>query len=201
MNKTYIYKKRLKAVFLGASLSELEYGKMWYQLAQKEISGLDPNLAYVCGVTAILSPQKSWDINLYEAKKFIAQNSWAGIELNYNIKEKLSLLNKTMTAKEIAKIVFGVNAIKTRDFFWSLYTGSGAVPVIDRHIYGAAGLNPDKTARTNKRTREIKRAIVELSREFNLPAGIFQAVVWVAYREGILGNKRHEQKESVELPF
>ena len=200
MNKTYIYKKRLKTVFLNASQSEIEYGLNWYHLAGSELKEYN-YFAFACGVTAILSPQKSWELNLYDAKKYLKQGNWAGIETNYNIKEKLSLLSQNMTAKEIAKVVYGKNAIKTRDFFWALYTGSGRVPVIDRHIYGAAGLNPDKTARTNKRTREIKRAIVELAREFRIPAGNFQAVIWVAYREGILGNKRHVEKTVEELPF
>ena len=197
MIKTHIYKRKLRAVYLQATDSEIQYGKEWYQLAYSRLAGLHENFGYTCAVCAILSPQKDWDLNLFETETYFKQGNWHGLTLNYNQKEKLSLLKSKATVKEFAKVVYGKNAVKTRDFFYALYYGTGKIPVIDRHMYGACGFDPNK-ARTDKRTREIKRAIVELSKEYGIGAGKFQAIVWVAYRESILGNKRHENNN---IPF
>jgi len=155
----------------------------WYREAHGQIAqiarshGLD--LVTVAGIVAALSPRIQWAGNIAAAVKLINGQSCQGTYSN--VAKAKAILGGGHPLE-----VMSDRAQKTRNFFLNLYNPDHPTAVtVDTWAARAYFLDAKYGKSVRDRTYQvIAQAYREASREVGLLPSEFQAIVWVAVRDG-----------------
>lgn len=188
------YVRNILKVFRKASNDEIEHGKQWYQVANKEAQAIasdnSVSLSQCVGVIAALSPNNKWERNLINASDMIAaHNSGLGVDsfrvstYGANKRKAWSILNDNLS--ECDAILERLNGRKVKAFYSNIMGYDTCT--IDGHALNIAlGKRQSLTSDANRvgvrLYRELAEAYTRAAHREGLKAYEMQAITWTTWR-------------------
>lgn len=181
----------LREVYAAAPPAELENGLHWHDMAHElarnvaELAGTELENAAAC--IAALSPRLDWESNARAALELARGENPRGV-LRASVRKARAVLHGDARRLMLENPARGRGGFKTAAFFECILRPSSAPPVcIDSHAVAAAlgRAATDCEARVlfgRRRIYDKLSRAYDAARPAGIPAHVFQAVVWCAWR-------------------
>lgn len=184
--------KALSNILQTATPEQLHNGLVWYKQAHAHCkylaSAYDISLDKVCQVMAILSPAVSWEVNKRDCERLLEYGEAATVSTYGQ--------NKAKALRVIAGLdTINEKALKTYSFYKNILNPECTEHVtIDRHAFKAYKGKTKAGSVSVKVTdyRKAKKAYQRKAKELNMLPNQLQAIVWMSFRENVLGHKPME---------
>lgn len=178
--------ENILVVYNSASADQIEAGTNWYREAYVVAHSLAFQYGYsaeqAAGVIAATSPLMSWAANKRIAESILAsKGTLTDGYLKKNLEKANSILNGT-------SVWDAIRANKTRAFFECiLYNGATDIVCVDRHAYGIACNERERSTQrnlsfTDKQYAGIAEAYRDAARRVGVSGAVMQAITWVVWR-------------------
>lgn len=145
-------------------------------------------LIKVAGILSALSPNNTFRSNVKSLERFLRTSGNCKVTTFGNQKKKAQRIldaSEAITEDEIMDMLG--KGLKTRAFFHNIYKPmTSQMVTVDLWMIRWAKQNkliPEKGVLTDKRYRNIEKAVVQYSKELNMLPSEFQAGVWVEIRK------------------
>lgn len=187
-------RRNIAKVLAAATVTELNYGKVWYSEAHayaRELSlEYGVGLAAACAVIAVLSPGTDWNQNKRDAKQLLAEvtagqaPSWGYTTYGPNVVKARTIAEMEMSEDDWSEYVRGPKVTA----FWNnmLEPDRAGGVTVDFHAYSVAHGWRYSTANVPKFSRKTYDKIATAYRVVALESGVLpqvlQAQVWVTWK-------------------
>ena len=198
-----VTKGNIHNIYKQASQDEINAGLVWYKLAKDFTmlleSTLDFEISYkkIAGVVAALSVQNQWNTNKKDALNvcmaYFENNNLDDVLVStYPIcKDKAIKILQSDGSNDSIETILGVNARKTKNFYWNIIGDDRAITV-DGHAFNIATNRvsslkevPSISKKNYKILQtEYKLATTFINKKYNLSLKVsdVQAITWVTYK-------------------
>ena len=202
-NDYKVTKGNIHNIYKQATVDEIKAGLVWYKLAKDFTmlleSTLDFEISYkkIAGVVAALSVQNQWNTNKKDALNvcmaYFENNNLDDVLVStYPIcKDKAIKILQSDGSNDSIETILGVNARKTKNFYWNIIGDDRAITV-DGHAFNIATNRvsslkdvPTISKKNYKILQtEYKLATSFINKKYNLSLKVsdVQAITWVTYK-------------------
>lgn len=176
------------AVWERATAEQVSEGMEWYGMAHTLALELSPDdVRKGAGVLAALSPNESWERNMFLARQTFAEGRLTGGTLGNSVAKANAILGAAPYRADIDPLEVMGKGLKTRSFYGNIADPlDDSIVTIDRHAYDVAlDLKNAENVRlglTAKRYEAFSAAYRGAARSLGILPSQVQAVTWVAWR-------------------
>jgi hypothetical protein len=188
----------LRRLYSIASQDQKNQGFLWYPNANAIASELIPeNPRAGSGLLASLSPQKSWDQNVYLARLAVSQGFASG---HYSVQTKKA--DYILAGGEFSECLAGMKERSFAECIAAPWEDCGFV-CLDRHAINAwhGYLCEDKArarfAASKLRYVRVAEDFRAVSRELGILPSQLQAILWIVWRDLCAGSRGPFRLDSI----